>query len=825
MSDFAISFIFLQTQNNSNNNILDFNNMMSHYIVIVIFIAFIIYSTVRNRSARQGAYQSASDRGCCKICLNKKKRLFVFLLTFTLLQQAATKTIDEKQVIKMAKQFYVSQGYTLSRHHDIEVLDLLQKVYVINFVESGDKHPAGYVIAAGDDLVSPILAFSNQGRIDIKNETMQKILNGYVEEVTTAQNGQEQTIDIDTTYYQKQQNTCTPLLEGIAWGQNSPYNQLLPLDIDNGRYLVGCTAVAIGQVMKYYNYPSQATGISYYISANEKRTFSAAVDYSLLNIPWDQVQGKYAPQDTLAAKETVSKILYHCALSVESDFSSKNTTAFTREAMIALFKYFCYHPSIRSVGAEDIPDKELQELFYRELDAKRPVIVNAHQHTFVCDGFIDDFFHFNWGWNGTMNGYFKLSALKPGKDNFNLASHVIVNIFPKSNNKEQEETVSVVKAGTLAQCIPLDKLMDVISLKITGELDGSDLNLLCKMAGAIESVWESGGKLQSLDLSDVKFVSDYKAPYISEDAKKMRWAPTFTKKSPNGTIEQKVFQFEHMTDTLWKEFCDLKGNVFRDGEQRVVKQGDSYYIQHFVRSNVIGPYLFRNCRNLKQLKLPLDTKVIRQGAFSGCSLLQTLEIPSQVVHIQGNVWDKCISLESIHVNENNLSFKSEDGVLYDKNRTNLVCYPSYRKAMEYNMPEAVKTVEPNAFAGSQFLKKIKLSPAVNCIRWNTFSHCTSLQVIKLPESVTEIQSWAFYGCRNLSVVVLPQSLSVIGDNVFGECRNLTGVFCGNPSPPSVTGKVFYGLEENKKLVLWVTAGCVDKYRSSNWGCFKQIEEM
>lgn len=731
--------------------------------------------------------------------------------------------ISGKKAAKIANDFMLSvkkqfpQGYA----QDVTELD---RVYVINY--SIQKRPIGFVIVASDDSLPPILAFSMQGRINLKNKTIAALLEGYSHEIRAWQEGKVTDSATDTIYYQRKENFRSPLLKGITWAQNAPYNLQIPVDIDGKKSLVGCTSTAMGQIMKYYQYPSHGTGENTYMRTNKRgKTFSAAVNYDSLRIDWSNIRNSYTPKDSAEAYNSVSKLLYYCALSAEANFSSEVTGAGLRNATIAMFKHFNYHPSIQMITA-NLSDIELQQLLYRELEADRPVLCSGYRHAFVCDGFAGDYFHFNWGWGGRMNGYYKLSALKAGSgNNIKIFDGIVVNIRPENHQKTLHKTVKLAQPGTLRQHISDEEALTLTSLTITGKLNGKDLNLIRNMAGNTQSIWEQSGELRVLDLSKAEILTDTVNPYHYIDARKARLTKTV---SGRKTADKKprTFKFETITDDEWKLLCQLKGDVDgRNQSWRYVKRDGSYFLQYYTTANIITPYLFQSCTNLEKLLLPEKTQEIQQSAFQSCSSLQQMEIPARTEEIHPQAWVGCLSIKSVTAHPASPYFIDKDSILYSKDFTVLVYYPSYKTSFTYDMPKTIEYIRSYAFNEALFLRKVNLSPELRTIPKYSFFSCPSLQTVQLPENVTQIFDRVFYRCKTLSSITLPSTIEKLGTDVFYKCGNLTDIYCNSATPPEVKARTFYGLEENGDVKLWVPKGTVESYKQTPWKYFKNISEL
>lgn len=754
-----------------------------------------------------------------------KKIRTLLLLTIVLLSPAIYAIpINSKEALKIADEFMLStkkafpQGYTRKATS-------LNQVYVVNYICQNQQ--IGYVVVAGDNgLPSPILAFSMQGNISLTNKTIKGLLEDYCEEIKEWQDGKAQYAKEDTIHYQQKNSFCPSLLKGIFWHQKAPYNLHMPLDADGKKSLVGCTPVSMGQIMKYYQYPDHGTGESTYMHTNKNgKTFSAEVNYDSLQINWDNIESKYTLKESDEASGSVSQLLYYCALSAEANFSSEATGAGIHNATRALFKHFKYHPSIRNLSKKDLSDNELKQLLYRELEAKRPVLCSGYQHSFVCDGFANDYFHFNWGWEGRMNGYFKLSALKAGTHNFRMLNQIVVNIRPHLIQKESHKAVKLSLPGTLHQHISEKEAQTLTSLAVVGKLNGEDFCLLRKMAGSTESIWEDGGELHTLDLSKAEIVADFENPYYIRNARKARQTQTMSgTRTPDK--QPKMFKFETMDEKEWELLCQLKGEMdYKNQAWKYVKRGNDYYLQYYTNAHTITSNLFKDCTNLKKLILPEQTQAIKQSAFLNCSSLQQIEIPSQTTDIHPRAWQGCLSIKAVSAHPASPHFTDKDGVLYSKDSTVLVYYPAYKTDFTYHMPQSIEYLRSYAFDEALFLRTIHLSERIKKIPEYAFYICPSLQTVQLPESVSEINNGAFFRCKTLSKVYLPSNVKKMGLNVFNQCADLTDIYCKSATPPEVKEQTFNGLKENEPIKLWVPQGATEAYKQTPWNFFGNISEL
>ena len=212
----------------------------------------------------------------------------------------------------------------------------------------------------------------------------------------------------------------------------------------------------------------------------------------------------------------------------------------------------------------------------------------------------------------------------------------------------------------------------------------------------------------------------------------------------------------------------------------------------------IGPETFDGCSNLTSIEIPSSVTTIGDGAFEGCSSLTSIEIPSSVTSIGGGAFsncsnltsinipegvtsigtyafEACSSLTAININENNKNYTSENGVLFNKYKTEIICYPAGKEEKEYIIPNSVTSIGNGAFDGCSNLISINIPNSVTSIGWNVFKDCDSLTSINIPEGVTSIGAYAFEACSSLTRINIPNSVTNIGDIAFSGCSSLKGI--------------------------------------------------
>ncbi len=206
----------------------------------------------------------------------------------------------------------------------------------------------------------------------------------------------------------------------------------------------------------------------------------------------------------------------------------------------------------------------------------------------------------------------------------------------------------------------------------------------------------------------------------------------------------------------------------------------------------IGEMAFDGCTSLISIAIPDSVTSIGHQAFYGCTSLTSVEIPDSVTDIGVSVFSHCDSLTEINVGENNTSYSSENGILFDKDKTVLIKYPASKADKSYSIPYIVTKINESAFDGCASLTSVEIPDGVTDIRMYTFKNCTSLRSIKIPDGVTNIEWFAFENCSSLSSIVIPNNVTSIGGLVFSGCTSLISAVISN----EVTNLDSWGIFQN-----------------------------
>ncbi len=347
-----------------------------------------------------------------------------------------------------------------------------------NFYIYENANGEGWVMIAADDVVRPVLAYSETGSFNTDDmpSNLRHWLRGYNKQIAHAAQNTAATEEVKNEWRRLRSGahrlTATPVVAPLiqtTWDQDNPYWNLCPKKGGKNTY-VGCVATSMAQVMKYWEWPKRGVGShSVYVG-----TTKYTVDFGATTYDWENMTNSYSGSSTSAQKTAVATLMYHCGVAVDMQYGTYaegGSGAFTIDwngmytrhgymcSETALPEFFGYDASTIKGYARDgwteggmrsWTKDEWIAMLKEELDAERPIMYDGigcddpedyetcYGHSFICDGYdSEDYFHFNWGWSGSCNGYYELDALSPtepgsggGNGDYNYEHCVIVGIQP-----------------------------------------------------------------------------------------------------------------------------------------------------------------------------------------------------------------------------------------------------------------------------------------------------------------------------------------------------------------------------------------------------------
>ncbi|MCD8151110.1 MAG: leucine-rich repeat protein [Clostridiales bacterium] len=234
----------------------------------------------------------------------------------------------------------------------------------------------------------------------------------------------------------------------------------------------------------------------------------------------------------------------------------------------------------------------------------------------------------------------------------------------------------------------------------------------------------------------------------------------------------------------------------------------------------IGYAAFGDCTSLAEITLGESVQTIGAYAFQAATIT-SLTLPASVESLGDLICSSCSNLTAFYVDYANTTYSAEDGVLFNKDQTELLCYPQGKADTTYSVPSSVTTVADYAIYNNKYLTSISLTDNITAIGDWAFAYCTALQSLAVPDSVMElgmgiadncttltcasvgsgidtlsyrtfygctalkevtlsdglttIYNWAFYNCQSLTDVNIPSTVISIGVNSFYNCISLTEI--------------------------------------------------
>ena len=294
-------------------------------------------------------------------------------------------------------------GHDVSRNMQLVEMGL-QSLYAFN-CEGG-----GYVIVSGDDATTPILGYSPDGTLNVDEmpANLRTWLEGYADQIRRLQRGEAKAA---TRRAPVARAKIEPLVKA-QWNQREPFNWECPKDMEAGGVTSasGCVATAMSQVMFFHKWPQEAT--TPYTTIGKKDVPSTTFDWDNMLPVYEE--GKY----TEAQGNAVAHLMRWAGWSVDMQYAAVMSGAATGRIERAMRLCFGYDKNVHWVNYGDYSLDGWEELIYNELANRRPVIYNGYNsnhegHSFICDGYEDGKYHFNWGWGGKADGFFEIRVLEP----------------------------------------------------------------------------------------------------------------------------------------------------------------------------------------------------------------------------------------------------------------------------------------------------------------------------------------------------------------------------------------------------------------------------
>ena len=343
----------------------------------------------------------------------------------------------------------------------------------------------GHIITPADDDLPPILAKYEVGDGNMP-PALRDWLDGYDDEIAWWQS-QGKDMDLGGVSVPNDGQTIGPLVK-CKWHQTSPYNQMAVFD--GKACMTGCGATAISQLLYYWGcqphdgkyYRRGCLKVPPYTSKTNRYKVAALPNIALFD--YDNMTPNKPTTD--AQKKAVAELMLYCGCAVKSDYAQGVTTSYLQDLQAGLREY------LRMGNPTIVQSSKGAALFERailaELKEGRPCLIIGSGaqggHFFLCDGYdpAANLYHFNWGWGGSYDGWFAMSALNPSKYSFNSSKKAIIGIEPAYvwGDVNGDGIVSVTDAMLVQQQILKGGKTEAADVNNDGSVDVADMMTIVK---------------------------------------------------------------------------------------------------------------------------------------------------------------------------------------------------------------------------------------------------------------------------------------------------------------------------------------------------------
>ena len=413
-----------------------------------------------------------------------KKIYLLLILALFVANTFATNTIPSGEAQKVAESFLTKKmGITQLTFSDFKLqhteTDANGEAVFYRF-QVGEK---GFILISATNLATPVLAYSLETNYSDNEATKyfsEKYKNeiAYVKQnpVTAMPNAKQEwanysaliskneskadSTDADSIYIAKY---VEPLVT-TKWNQDKYYNQYCPYDVRSiegydFRAANGCVALTMINIMNYHRYPNVGVlGVGYKSQyGNLEANFAkSSYNYDAITDVLDNYEGEFG------------KLVYHCGISVLMNYGPPEdggSGAQTPKSLEVLQKNWKFSPaaSLRDRSAYTSYQQWVDEVVFPELDAHRPIYYSGQSkeggHAWILDGYVTysdstSYFHVNWGWAGTDNGFYLIDNLNSSSSgSFSNSESAMVNLVPADPNATNKPDTSFVRNTAAAGSI------------------------------------------------------------------------------------------------------------------------------------------------------------------------------------------------------------------------------------------------------------------------------------------------------------------------------------------------------------------------------------
>jgi hypothetical protein len=374
-----------------------------------------------------------------------KKLMFLFFLSSAVAGYPSA--VNPAIARKAAENFYSAHYARFAGSPGISVavkagsaISREEKTLIYTF----DMEGGGWIAIAGDDASQPVIAYSFEGAYPVVNQAPQftawmkqwedalfHLANNPTDASPAISSAWKEILNESYTrdYLASTSAQVKPMLYS-NWDQGMYYNGWCPVATGGpgGRCWAGCVPTAMGQIMNFYRWPVTGTGSYTY---TDPVYGVQTANFGATTYQWDNM-----PNQLSRVNDGIAQLLYHLGVSCDLVYGPSGSGMYNHKAAYSLRTFFKYSPQTQYLF-RDSTTLNWDSVIVKHLNRGMPLyyagwsVPNINGHAFVCDGYQDTtYFHFNFGWSGSSNGYFHTSNPSPPGYNFQLAQELIINCYP-----------------------------------------------------------------------------------------------------------------------------------------------------------------------------------------------------------------------------------------------------------------------------------------------------------------------------------------------------------------------------------------------------------
>lgn len=610
---------------------------------------------------------------------------------------------------------------------------------------------------------------------------------------------------------------ASKLLTTPSWSQEAPFNNNVP-----NRRLTGCVGVALAEILKYHSYPLSRP------AALVKDGEPAAYSWDAMRT--DNHRSGYTADEAAA----VATLVADAAVAIGTDFGMSSSSAFEVKVPYALSSLFGYDAGVSYKKRSELSKEAWEALIVNEINEGRPVLYSGQDvssgHAFVCDGYEmrggSYFFHINWGWGGSANGYFASDALNPvvsKAHSYNDLTTIVYNIRPAAAGAGEFSPIHITS----------DERQPGLTLDVTDITSAPSFTL---RAGALKNIADANF---SGSLAVALFDADGKQKCLLNDGRS--------------------FSLQGLQITRYVDFsCKLPAgaSVAQDDKVGLVAKaaGSSAWLP--VAGDLLAPgYAPAKGGSLAyfavsipassadaEISAPAGNQVIKGRDFSFSVTPKTTD---KIVTVKANGFiltpDASYGYRLANVTDNqtiDIIVQDAADALYRStlwveagNLSSLLDERETSTVKDLTLFGTINASDFNFIRESLNLERLDISQVsivaqgsnpANAIPAKALSGCRSLKSIILPASVNTFKNGCF-SLTGLTSIEIPASVATYEYNIFVGCSALREVTVRRQAPAWINWCVFSGVPMTR-LVVPVGASAAYKAKE-NWKDFKEVDEQ